>query len=125
MNPAVASVQRLEIQSPRRLADILKIAPVLLSELGESAAGSYSPYLACKPPRPFERNYTPKPRPIDNPLHELKWVRSVPLDCARGFGKTGQALTRFAYGNTVIENPRITRETPPHHAKTGRAGDPG
>lgn len=75
MNPAVESVQRLEIQSPRRLADILKIPPALLAELAESTPGSYSPYLACKPPRPFERNYTPKQRPIDNPLHELKWVQ--------------------------------------------------
>jgi hypothetical protein len=36
-----------------------------------------------------------------------------------------QQRRSFAYGNAAIENPRITRETPPHHAKTGRAGDPG
>jgi RNA-directed DNA polymerase len=28
-----------------------------------------------KPPRPFQRFYAPKLRPIDNPLRELKWVQ--------------------------------------------------
>ena len=37
-----------------------------------------------------------------------------------------QQRRSFAYGNVAIENPRITREIlPPHHAKTGCAGDPG
>jgi hypothetical protein len=43
-------------------------------------------------------------------LHSNPSVRSVPLDCARGFGKTRQALTPLRLRQNAIENPRITRE---------------
>lgn len=77
LNPSEneASVERLDIRSPRRLADILKIPPLVLERTAEAATALYSPYWAQKPRRPFQRNNTPKLRPIDNPLQELKWVQ--------------------------------------------------
>lgn len=36
---------------------------------------NYSPFALVKPPRPFERHHVPHPRPIDNPLQDLKWVQ--------------------------------------------------
>ena len=31
--------------------------------------------MLAKPPRPFELHYAPRPRPIDNPLQDLKWIQ--------------------------------------------------
>ena len=69
------SVQKLEIQSPKRLGDILRIPPAKLAEIAESADVHYSPFALAKPPRPFERFYARKLRPIDNPLQDLKWIQ--------------------------------------------------
>lgn len=69
------SVQKIEIQSPKRLGDILRIPPDTLEEIAESAGANYSPFALAKPPRPFERRYSPRPRPIDNPLQDLKWIQ--------------------------------------------------
>jgi RNA-directed DNA polymerase len=69
------SAQKLEIQSPKRLGDILRIPPGTLEEVAGRADVNYSPFALAKPPRPFERRYAPRPRPIDNPLQELKWIQ--------------------------------------------------
>ncbi len=69
------SAQKLDIRSPRRLADILKIPPGKLEEVAESPGANYSPFMLAKPPRPFERFYVPRSRPIDNPLQNLKWIQ--------------------------------------------------
>ncbi|MGA8236364.1 MAG: reverse transcriptase family protein [Candidatus Sulfotelmatobacter sp.] len=69
------SAQKLGIQSPRRLADVLRIPPGRLEEVAGSADANYSPFMLAKPPRPFERCYVPQSRPIDNPLQDLKWIQ--------------------------------------------------
>jgi RNA-directed DNA polymerase len=69
------SAQKLGIRSPRRLADALKIPPDKLEEVAGSPHGNYSPFMLAKPPRPFERRYVRRSRPIDNPLQELKWIQ--------------------------------------------------
>jgi RNA-directed DNA polymerase len=67
--------QKLGIRSPRHLADILKIPPDKLEEVAVSPNVHYSPFVLAKPPRPFERRHVPRPRPIDNPLQDLKWIQ--------------------------------------------------
>jgi RNA-directed DNA polymerase len=69
------SAQRLDIRSPRRLADVLKIPPDTLERVAASPGVNYSPFILAKPPRPFERRCAPRPRPIDNPLQNLKWIQ--------------------------------------------------
>jgi len=69
------SAQELGIRSPRHLADILKVPPDTLEEVSVSSSKNYRPFMLAKPPRPFERRYVPRPRPIDNPLQDLKWIQ--------------------------------------------------
>jgi RNA-directed DNA polymerase len=69
------SAQRLGILSPRHLADVLKIPPATLEEVAGSPGKNYSPFMLTKPARPFEQRYIPRPRPIDNPLQNLKWIQ--------------------------------------------------
>jgi len=69
------SAQRLDILSPRRLADVLKIPPGTLEKIAESIGACYKPFALAKLPRPFERDYSPKLRPIDNPIQDLKWIQ--------------------------------------------------
>ena len=59
---------------------------------------------------------TPEEKEQQRPIRLLRSAQSL---------KAGSAHP-FAYGNTAIENPRITREMlPPQNAKTGHSGDPG
>jgi RNA-directed DNA polymerase len=69
------SVQKLDILSPRRLADVVKIPRDTLDKVAASSSNGYSPYMLAKPRRPFELHYTPTPRPIDNPRQDLKWIQ--------------------------------------------------
>lgn len=71
----ILSAERLDIRSPRRLADVLKIPPSTLEQISASRDANYSPFMLDKPPRPFERCHAPHPRPIDNPLQDLKWIQ--------------------------------------------------
>ena len=66
---------RLEIRSPKRLADLLKVPPTKLERVGSELNAHYSPFLLTNDPRPFQRAYSPRPRPIDNPLQAIKWIQ--------------------------------------------------
>jgi hypothetical protein len=68
-------VEKLQILSPNRLADTLKIRPARLGRLAAAPERNYCPFMAVKPPRPFQRQVLSKPRPIDNPLQDLKLVQ--------------------------------------------------
>jgi RNA-directed DNA polymerase len=70
-----AAVEKLRILSPNRLADLLKIPKEKLVSLSIDPGLKYSPFMLAKPPRPFQRIGPSKPRPIDNPLQELRWVQ--------------------------------------------------
>ncbi len=72
---AQAEVQKLEIRSPRHLADLLKVPPAVLENTGAELRKYYSPFMALRPPRPFQRFSPQSPRPIDNPLQEIKWIQ--------------------------------------------------
>ena len=67
--------KNLDIRSPKRLADVLKIPPETLEKVAGSPSPNYSPFMLAKPPRPFARHYLPQTRPIDNPLQDLKWIQ--------------------------------------------------
>jgi RNA-directed DNA polymerase len=71
----VVEVEKLQILSVNRLADILKIPKEKLVSLSATPELNYSPFLATKPPRPFQKAPIGKPRPIDNPLKELRFVQ--------------------------------------------------
>jgi RNA-directed DNA polymerase len=71
----VALVEKLQILSENRLADILKIPRDGLANLSNKPGLNYGPFLSVKPPRPFQKLPPSKPRPIDNPLRELKFVQ--------------------------------------------------
>ncbi len=75
LGKSAPSVQKLDIVSPRRLADVLKIPRDTLDKVASSSSNGYSPFMLAKPRRPFELQYTPTLRPIDNPLQELKWIQ--------------------------------------------------
>jgi RNA-directed DNA polymerase len=75
MYEEVAVVARLQILSENRLADILKIPREKLVSLSTEPALKYRPFDSVKPPRPFQKLPLSKPRPIDNPLRELKFVQ--------------------------------------------------
>lgn len=75
MSLSEAAVQKLGILSPKHLGDILKIPPGRLESVGAALSSQYSPFTHIKPPRPFQRTYSLKPRPIDNPLGEIKWIQ--------------------------------------------------
>ena len=72
---AEAQVQKLEIRSPRHLADLLKVPPAKLENTGAELRKYYSPFMAVRPPRPFQRSPSQRGRPIDNPLQEIKWIQ--------------------------------------------------
>jgi RNA-directed DNA polymerase len=69
------AVERLQILSVNRLADILKIPREKLVSLSVSLGQNYDPFMAVKAPRPFQKVPVSSPRPIDNPLRELRWVQ--------------------------------------------------
>jgi RNA-directed DNA polymerase len=71
----VAVVAKLQILSENRLADMLKIRREKLVSLSTEPGLQYSPFMSVKPPRPFHKAPPSKPRPIDNPLQELRWVQ--------------------------------------------------
>jgi RNA-directed DNA polymerase len=71
----IAAVEKLRILSPNRLADLLKIPKEKLVSLSTEPRLKYSPFMSVKPPRPFQKVPLSKPRPIDNPLQELRWVQ--------------------------------------------------
>jgi RNA-directed DNA polymerase len=71
----VVEVEKLQILSVNRLADILKIPKEKLVSLSATPEFNYSPFLATKPQRPFQRAPIGKPRPIDNPLKELRFIQ--------------------------------------------------
>lgn len=75
MSLAEANVQELEIRSPKRLADLLKVPPEKLESVAANSKTCYGPFMLARPPRPFQRAYSPKLRPIDNPLREIKWIQ--------------------------------------------------
>src|SRR6266852_9308865 len=75
MDDQVTAVEKLRILSPNCLADLLKIPKEKLVSLSTDPGLKYSPFMLAKPPRPFQRIGDSKPRPIDNPLQELKWVQ--------------------------------------------------
>jgi RNA-directed DNA polymerase len=69
------AVEGLHILSTNRLADILKIPREKLVSLSAKPELNYDPFMAVKAPRPFQKLPLSSPRPIDNPLRELKWVQ--------------------------------------------------
>lgn len=72
----VAAVERLQILSPNRLADILQIPREKLVSLSEEPELEYGPFELLRPPRPFPKKLNvSKPRPIDNPLRDLSFVQ--------------------------------------------------
>jgi RNA-directed DNA polymerase len=75
MDGRSAVVEKLQILSPNRLADLLKIPKEKLVSLSTDPRLKYSPFMLVKPPRPFKKIVASKPRPIDNPLRELRWVQ--------------------------------------------------
>ncbi len=71
----ITLVKKLQILSENRLADLLKIPREGLVRLSTGSGPRYGPFTSVKPPRPFQRLPASKPRPIDNPLRELKFVQ--------------------------------------------------
>jgi RNA-directed DNA polymerase len=69
------AVERLQLLSVNRLADILKIPREKLVSLSATPGLNYDPFMAVKAPRPFQKVPSSSPRPIDNPLRELRWVQ--------------------------------------------------
>jgi RNA-directed DNA polymerase len=68
-------VESLQILSVNRLADKLKIPKERLASLAAARDQTYCPFMLAEPARPFQKLASPKLRPIDNPLRELKWVQ--------------------------------------------------
>jgi hypothetical protein len=54
---------------------MLKIPREKLVSLSVSLGQNYDPFIAVKAPRPFQKVPRSSPRPIDNPLRELRWVQ--------------------------------------------------
>jgi RNA-directed DNA polymerase len=75
MREEVAVVAKLQILSPNRLADILQIPKGKLVSLSAAPELKYDPFDSIREPRPFQRLPPSKPRPIDNPLRELRFVQ--------------------------------------------------
>jgi RNA-directed DNA polymerase len=72
----IAVVEKLQILSPSRLADILQIPREKLVSLSEEPGLQYHPFDSFRPPRPFPKKpILSKPRLIDNPLRELSFVQ--------------------------------------------------
>jgi RNA-directed DNA polymerase len=71
----VQVVQKLEILSVNRLAQLLDVPKEKLVRVASLPDGNYDPFMATKPRRPFQRKPASSPRPIDNPLRELRWIQ--------------------------------------------------
>jgi RNA-directed DNA polymerase len=72
---ALYRVEKLNIQSVNRLADILKIPPERLRSLSAAPGANYRPFEHVRAPRPFQKKPASKPRPIDNPNDDLSWAQ--------------------------------------------------
>jgi RNA-directed DNA polymerase len=77
MNPLSTTrpVEKLNIMSVNRLAELLKIPKEKLVELAEFSRSHYSPFEMQSCPRPFQRIFIKKKRQIDNPQGDLKRVQ--------------------------------------------------
>jgi RNA-directed DNA polymerase len=71
----VPEVEKLQILSVNRLTDILKVPKEKLVSLSTTPELNYSPFMAGKRPRPFQKVYSSKLRPIDNPLQDMRLVQ--------------------------------------------------
>lgn len=69
------AAQRLDIRSPKRLADLLKIPLDALEAVAATPSRVYDPFTSIIPPRPFAKLYVEKSRPIDNPLQDIRWIQ--------------------------------------------------
>jgi hypothetical protein len=68
---AAPEVEKLNIQSVNRLADLLKIPAKRLLSLSPH----YTPFDHVRPPRPFQKQPPSHPRRIDNPCEDLRWIQ--------------------------------------------------
>src|SRR5580698_487932 len=68
---AALEVEKLNIRSINRLADLLKISAERLLSL----VPLYNPFEHVKPPYPFQTKARSQPRPIDNPCEDLRWIQ--------------------------------------------------
>ena len=68
-------VEKLHILSVSRLADLLSVPRKTFVTLSVSPGLNYDPFEATRRLRPFQKAPRPKPRRIDNPLSELRWVQ--------------------------------------------------
>jgi hypothetical protein len=77
MKPSIAQsvVEKVNILSVNKLADVLKVPRETLCRLSDTPHENYDPFMAVRPLRPFQKKPPSEPRPIDNPLQELRWVQ--------------------------------------------------
>jgi len=68
---APLQVEKLNIRSVNRLADLLKIPAEKLLRI----APVYSPFEHVRRPRPFQRKPLSQARRIDNPTEDLRWIQ--------------------------------------------------
>lgn len=68
-------IEKLQILSVNRLADILKIPRETLVRLSIQPESSYAPFETLGRSRPFQKEPPTKLRSIDNPQEELSWVQ--------------------------------------------------
>lgn len=72
---AVDIIEQLNILSPNRLGDALQVPKPTLESVVTTQARNYDPFMSIRPLRPFQRKPASKPRPIDNPLQELRRIQ--------------------------------------------------
>lgn len=72
---AAPRIEKLQILSVNRLADILKIPKETLVRLSTQPESNYAPFEMLGRSRPFQKEPPTKLRPIDNPREELSWVQ--------------------------------------------------
>ena len=68
-------VQKLNIVSGNRLAEMLSVPKEKLVSLSATAKLGYDPFPRTRPLRPFQKSPASKPRQIDNPQQELSWLQ--------------------------------------------------
>jgi len=68
-------IEKLQILSVNRLADILKIPKEALVRLSTQPESNYAPFETLGRSRPFQKEPPTKVRPIDNPREELSRVQ--------------------------------------------------
>src|SRR5271157_3378206 len=68
-------VEKLNIMSVNRLAELLKTPREKLVELAGLSRGYFSPFEMQRRPRPFQKVSSKKTRQIDNPQGDLKRVQ--------------------------------------------------